>query len=493
MPDYLLRMRNNYRRADRLMLPVLWTLFAMGLALSGWHDTLPWALAVGLPAAALPTALVFMVPGARLTRYAVAAAFMVFPALHIHQAAGMTELHFGIFVLLAFLLCYRDWTVIMVAAAVIAAHHLSFNYLQEWGYGVLCFTEPGLGKVLAHAAYVVAEALVLSYLSLLLHRDALQAAEIGARLDAIDAAGDGSIILGAAVPLSQSAGGQVLDGMLATLRDAVSVVHTGTEAIAAASCAIADGNADLAGRTGAQAQGLKQSAEAMAQLTVAVQGNDSNARHASTLAAGAADVAQRGGMVVEQVVGSMEAIRARSRRIVDIIAVIDGIAFQTNILALNAAVEAARAGEQGRGFAVVATEVRSLAQRSASAAKEIKVLIEASVGQVKEGGNRVQHAGQTISEIVASTRTVSEILADISAASSEQSSEIDQINAALAQMDQVTQQNAALVERASSAAAALQHQAGNLAEVVGAFKLDAGDAPAPAAPAPTHRLALGHS
>ena len=471
MPDYLLRIRNNYRRADRLMLPVLWALFAMGLALSGWHDTLPWALAVGLPAAALPTALVFLAPGARLTRYAVAAAFMVFPALHIHQAAGMSELHFGIFVLLAFLLCYRDWTVIMVAAAVIAGHHLSFNYLQQWGYGVLCFTEPGLGRVLAHAAYVVAEALVLSYLSLLLHRDALQAAEIGARLDAIDAAGDGSIILGAAVPPARSAGGQVLEGMLATLRDAVAAVHTGTQTIADASRAIAHGNADLASRTGAQAQGLKQTAEAMAQLTVAVQGNDSDARQASTLAAGAADVAQRGGMVVEQVVGSMEAIRAGSRRIVDIIAVIDGIAFQTNILALNAAVEAARAGEQGRGFAVVATEVRGLAQRSASAAKEIAALIHDSVAAVDAGDALAGQAGSTMDEVVAAVQQVAAIMSRIVAASHGQAAGIAGVNDAIADMDRDTRRNAALVEEAAAAAASMQRQAALLTEAVGAFRL----------------------
>ncbi|HEX8886081.1 MAG TPA: methyl-accepting chemotaxis protein [Noviherbaspirillum sp.] len=274
-----------------------------------------------------------------------------------------------------------------------------------------------------------------------------------------------------------------MKAMRVALAGIVTQVRSGTDLIATASSEIASGNLDLSGRTEEQASSLQQTAASMQELTSRVKRNADGAHEAHALATSTSGLAARGGSAVAELAGTMEAISASSKKIVDIIGVIDGIAFQTNILALNAAVEAARAGENGRGFAVVASEVRSLAQRSASAAKEIKVLIEASVGQVKEGGNRVQHAGQTINEIVTSTRSVSEILADISAASSEQTAEIEQVNAAIAQMDQVTQQNAALVERANSSAAALQQQAAVLASVVGAFKLDAQEPAAAGMPA----------
>jgi methyl-accepting chemotaxis protein len=272
--------------------------------------------------------------------------------------------------------------------------------------------------------------------------------------------------------------GRLLRGLGAMedkLTDVVTEIRSTSDAIMVASDQIASGNLELSSRTEEQASSLQQTAASMQELTSRVKRNADGAHEAHALATSTSGLATKGGGAVADLAGTMEAISASSKKIVDIIGVIDGIAFQTNILALNAAVEAARAGENGRGFAVVASEVRSLAQRSASAAKEIKVLIEASVGQVKEGGSRVQHAGQTINEIVASTRTVSEILADISAASSEQTAEIEQVNAAIAQMDQVTQQNAALVERANSSAAALQQQAAVLASVVGAFKLEANE------------------
>jgi methyl-accepting chemotaxis protein len=471
MHEQALEMRNIYSGADRLMLPVVWAMFAMALALANWHDTLGWALAIGLPAALGPTVAILLAPGSRASRYSVAAALMVFAALHIHQSAGTTELHFGIFVLLAFLLCYRDWSVIVVGAAVIAMHHLSFNYLQEWGFGVLCFTETGLGKVLAHAAYVVAETVVLSYLSVLLHREAVQAVELGARLDQINASADGRITLPLITSGARSEGARVLEGMMATLREAVAVVHSGAEAIARASQAIAEGNADLSRRTGSQSDGLRQTAEAMAQLTVAVRDNDADARQASDLAAGAADVAERGGQVVDQMIGSMEAIRTRSRRIVDIIGVIDGIAFQTNILALNAAVEAARAGEQGRGFAVVATEVRGLAQRSAAAAREIATLIHDSVAAVDAGAALAEQAGRTMEEIVQAVQEVAAIMARIVAASHGQATGIASINDAVAEMDRGTRDNATVVQQAEAAAASMQQQVMLLGQAVAAFRL----------------------
>ncbi|MCC7682634.1 methyl-accepting chemotaxis protein [Janthinobacterium sp. FW305-128] len=263
-----------------------------------------------------------------------------------------------------------------------------------------------------------------------------------------------------------------LKDMNTSLLNIVGEVRSGTDSIATSSTQIAAGNQDLSSRTEEQAGSLEETASSMEELTSTVKQNADNARQANQLAASAAQVAVKGGEVVAQVVGTMESINASSNKIVDIISVIDGIAFQTNILALNAAVEAARAGEQGRGFAVVASEVRNLAQRSASAAKEIKTLIGASVEQVNAGSMLVAQAGSTMNDIVDSVQRVSDIITEITAASSEQSVGIDEINRAIGQMDAVTQQNAALVEESAAAAESMQHQAHNLAQVVSVFKLN---------------------
>ncbi|MBS0309069.1 MAG: MCP four helix bundle domain-containing protein [Proteobacteria bacterium] len=258
----------------------------------------------------------------------------------------------------------------------------------------------------------------------------------------------------------------------------VTQVRSGTDNIATASTQIATGNLDLSSRTEEQAASLEETASSMEEMTSTVQHNADSARQASAMASAASDVASKGGAVVAQVVDTMGAINDSSRKIVDIIGVIDGIAFQTNILALNAAVEAARAGEQGRGFAVVAAEVRSLAQRSAGAAKEIKALIDHSVNTVETGSALVEQAGMRMGEIVDSIRRVTDIMGEITAATQEQTSGIEQISQAITQMDNVTQQNAALVEQAAAASHAMQDQAAKLARVVSVFKLSTGAASA---------------
>ncbi|MTV40753.1 methyl-accepting chemotaxis protein [Duganella radicis] len=264
---------------------------------------------------------------------------------------------------------------------------------------------------------------------------------------------------------------KALRGMNDSLRTVVSQVQIGTNTIATASNEIASGNMDLSQRTEEQASSLEETASSMEELTSTVRQNAENARQANQLAQAASDVAEKGGAIVGQVVDTMGSINDSSRKIFDIISVIDGIAFQTNILALNAAVEAARAGEQGRGFAVVASEVRNLAQRSAAAAKEIKELISNSVEQVDAGSKLVQQAGSTMDDVVSSVRRVTDIMGEITSASSEQSIGIDQVNTAIGQMDSVTQQNAALVEQAAAAAASMQEQAARLADVASSFKL----------------------
>ena len=272
-----------------------------------------------------------------------------------------------------------------------------------------------------------------------------------------------------------------LGSMADKLRESMRTVHSAAGSIADASAEIATGNADLSQRTDETASSLQQTARSIEQLTSAVGHSAESAAQASQLASAAAQVAQRGGTVVAQVVATMDDINTSSRRIADIIGTIDGIAFQTNILALNAAVEAARAGEQGRGFAVVASEVRSLAQRSAGAAREIKGLISASVQGVDAGSRLVKDAGTTMTEIVASVQRVSDIIGEISAAATEQSKGIGQVNTAVMQLDRMTQQNATLVEQSTAAAQSLREQVNSLTQVVGRFSL--GDAAAPAAAA----------
>jgi methyl-accepting chemotaxis protein len=276
---------------------------------------------------------------------------------------------------------------------------------------------------------------------------------------------------------------QALKDMNESLGGIVGEVRLTTDTIITAAQQIAAGNGDLSQRTEQQASSLEETASSMEELTSTVKQNAENAKQANQLAANASDIAVKGGLAVGEVVQTMASISTSSKKIVDIISVIEGIAFQTNILALNAAVEAARAGEQGRGFAVVATEVRNLAQRSAAAAKEITALIGDSVDKVEIGSKQVDRAGTTMSEIVTAVKRVTDIMAEITAASNEQSAGIEQVNQAIIQMDEVTQQNAALVEQAAAAAEAMQEQAGTLMEAVSIFKLEtAQESSRPAAP-----------
>ncbi len=277
---------------------------------------------------------------------------------------------------------------------------------------------------------------------------------------------------------------RALKEMNTSLQNIVGEVRAGTDTIAIASTQIATGNLDLSSRTEQQASSLEETASSMEELTSTVKQNADNARQANQLAESASEVAVRGGEVVSQVVDTMGSINESAKKIVDIIGVIDGIAFQTNILALNAAVEAARAGEQGRGFAVVASEVRNLAQRSASAAKEIKSLIGDSVEKVEAGGKLVNQAGATMDEIVASVKRVTAIMGEITDASREQEAGIEQINQAISEMDTVTQQNASLVEEAAAAAQSMQEQASKLTQVVSVFKLGGAHAAAASAALP---------
>jgi methyl-accepting chemotaxis protein len=437
------------------------------------------ALAAGLGAVLLAAAaaVAFASRGGAGSQWLLPVLGMGMVALLIHVARGQAEAHFAVFAFLAVTVVYRSWVPVVAGAAAIAVHHLSFNFFQQWGWGPVCFTEPGLGRVIEHALYVVGEAGVLVMLAQRARRDGQLHGELS-RISADIVQDDGSISFAAARAPAESAHARQLCAALLKVEDTMSRVRETASSIDVATGEIASGNTDLSQRTEQTASNLQQAASALTELTATVNQTAQSARTANQLASSASSVAQRGGEVVSQVVATMDEISASSRKIADIIGTIDGIAFQTNILALNAAVEAARAGEQGRGFAVVASEVRSLAQRSAEAAREIKALIGNSVEKVESGSRLVADAGSTMGEIVTSVQRVSDIIGEISAAAGEQSQGVQQVSGTVSQLDQATQQNAALVEQSAAAAESLKAQARQLAQLVGSFKTGA----IPAAP-----------
>ncbi|RVU44389.1 methyl-accepting chemotaxis protein [Rubrivivax rivuli] len=457
---------------DKSMLLATAALLAAALAYGAANAGvgLPLLVGGGLMAAAIGVALTGQ--GGRWSQIGLPALGMAMVALLIHAARGHAEAHFAVFAFLACTVVYRHALPVIVAAATIAVHHLSFNYFQQWGWGPVCFTEPGLGKVLEHAGYVVAESVLLVMLALRARRD-FAAGELLAGMAQRLVRADGSVDFSAVHVQTDNAQAQKLVSALQQIERSISEVRLSAESIGTAAQEIAAGNSDLSQRTEQGAGALQQTASSMVQISATVRQTADSARTADQLAQSAATVAQRGGQVVAQVVSTMEDINASSRKISDIIGTIDGIAFQTNILALNAAVEAARAGEQGRGFAVVASEVRSLAQRSAEAAREIKSLIGASVDKVESGTRLVADAGSTMTEIVASVQRVNDIISEISAAAAEQSNGLGQVNGAVADLDRMTQQNAALVEESAAAAESLKDQAGRLGGLVATFRLRA--------------------
>ena len=465
---------------DTLMLMTLAVGTCLSLVLANQaadFGTAWWGLGVILTPALLAYAVAH---GSLASSLVMAVSSMAMVALHIQLGRGALEYHFGVFVTLALLMIYRDWRPVVLGAVTIAVHHVAFDRMQAAGVAVYCTTAPDFAKVLLHAVYVVLQTGLEVYIVGLLRSEAGQGKELRSLVEHIRPSQNRLNLDVSSVAVTTEGAKQLKQALLG-IHHAMEEVGQCVSGIQTASAEIASGNQDLSARTEQTASNLQQTASSMEQLTGTVKQSAESASQANQLASSAAAVAERGGSVVSQVVSTMNEINASSKKIADIIGVIDGIAFQTNILALNAAVEAARAGEQGRGFAVVAGEVRSLAQRSAEAAKEIKSLIGSSVDRVEAGSKLVADAGKTMSEIVGSVKRVSDIIGEITAAANEQSQGIGQVNTAVTQLDQMTQQNAALVEQSAAAAESLKDQAQRLSAVVGTLQGGSNDAYTPTA------------
>jgi methyl-accepting chemotaxis protein len=452
---------------DKVMLAAVALSAVAAAAIGYFYYGFTLGLIGGLALAALGAAAYLLARGTLASRLVLTFSQAALIMLHIQLARGELEYHFGIFVTLALLLVYLDWRPIVFAAALFAVHHVLFDRLQAAGFGFYCMTEPSFWRVMLHATYVVIQTSLEVVLAVTLGRMAREGTELSQMVATVDQ--PQGIVLDMQGVQATTPGALALRAAFQRMHGVVTSVQSSAGSIEVASAEIASGNHDLSARTEQAASSLQQTAASMEQLNSTVRQSADAARQASQIAVANAEVAARGGVVVGQVVTTMNEITASSKKISDIIGVIDAIAFQTNILALNAAVEAARAGEQGRGFAVVAGEVRNLAQRSAEAAKEIKGLIGTSVDRVEAGSRLVAQAGSTIGEVVTNAQRIADIIGEITAAASEQSDGIGQVNVAVNQLDQMTQQNAALVEQSSAAAQSLKDQALSLAQAILVF------------------------
>jgi len=458
-----------FSKNDKIVLIAIAAVFVGALVYGSLYDTLGIALPAGL------ILLVASGVAAAATRksgagvYALPVLGMAMVGLMIHVAHGHNEAHFAVFVFLAALVTYRRVTPIIVGAATIALHHLAFNAFQSWAWGPMCFTEPSLARVIEHATFVIAESAMLILLALRARQEFSTAEELTQVAQSL-VREDGTVNLAAVNRAVTAPAAVTLVGALKHVTQMITQVQSASDEIRNASSEIAAGNLSLSQRTEQAGSEIQQTAASIDEVSGTMRRTNESARQANELASKASEVATQGGAAVTRVVQVMSAIQESSRKITDIIGVIDGIAFQTNILALNAAVEAARAGEQGRGFAVVASEVRSLAQRSATAAREIKQLITGSVEQVEEGSTLVTSAGQTIEEVVAQVHDVSVLISQITSVGSEQAAGMSQITQAIGVLDGSTQQNAAQVEQVAAAASALSQQAEQLVSALARFE-----------------------
>lgn len=488
-----------YRHGDKLMVGVLWFHLLLAFGLAGWHETWSEALWIGLPAALVPTLLSRLLPGGRLTRTAIGIAFMVFSALAIHQGHGMIEMHFGIFVLLAFLLYYRDWLPIVVAAAVIAVHHLSFNFMQAAGMGVYVFPDrTGLDLVFIHAAYVVFETAILIYMARISHREAVQSDEVLDLVHALNASG-GQINLNPESSALQTELAQAFGNSLREIRNAIAKVsHTSEELTT-----LTERFSTIVAQTDESMQReqaeTNQVAAAISQMAASSQTVTDHAREASHASKQADEHAKTGGAVVgeterrmqslsneiEKAANAIATLEKDSENIGTVLDVIKGIAEQTNLLALNAAIEAARAGEQGRGFAVVADEVRTLASRTQQSTAEIEEMIaslrtatEEAVALMKRSREETQGSLEKASEAATALRAITDSISvindmnyQIAQAMEEQSAAAEAVNRSIASISEATDRTASGSHEATTLGENLNRTVGELKALVTRFRI----------------------
>ena len=472
-PHQRINLQEQARLGDKVILAAAVVAGIGALVLGMIYGSMTLAAAIALPLLACAGGVTWIAMGTLAARITLTVVIVCLVALQIQLAYGILEYHFGVFVSLALLLVYRDWRPILLAAVLFAIHHVLFDRLQAAGFGLFCTTQADFGRIVLHAFYVVVQTALEVVMAIKMQRTAKEGDELRHLIATVDRSN--GICLDVESAQVSTGAAHAMKTALGRMRAAVMVVSDSSNSVQTASAEIAQGNADLSTRTDNQASALAEAAAAMDELGATVKQTADNASLANDLAVSASGVASQGGIVVTQVVETMREISESSKRIADITGIIDGIAFQTNILALNAAVEAARAGEQGRGFAVVAGEVRTLAQRSASAAKEINALIGTSVGQVKQGAALVDQAGSTMAQVVTSIRQVTDVVGHISDASNGQRQGVDQVGLLIKQLDQATQQNAALVEEMAAAAASLHNQSEELIHSVDVFQIISGD------------------
>lgn len=450
------------------MLCVIGGLFVMCLALSEVNFTMSSALMAGLPLIAISAFAWIFSRGKLLSRATFASAGMGLVTLQIHQAQGMVELHFGVFVFLAILLVYRDWRVIAIGAIVIAVLHLLFDYLQIAGAGVYCFTKPGLSIVLIHAGYVVVESLVLGYLAVVLQRQVRQADELDRLVTRMRRA-DGTVDLSHPVSPVHSAAGEELLVSVKRVRDVMTAVLGSADVVAASAREISSDNGQLASQVKDQLGVLHHAAECLDKIVAGLARRTQRVGETRQIVEAAAGSARTSSETMQELVALMARISASTERVMEINKVIDSIAFQTNILALNAAVEAARAGEHGKGFAVVASEVRGLAQRSAASARDVAQTVGEVVNYMAQGGQLATHAGTAVTEVIAAFDTSRQAMDDIVEAASRQSKDVADVAAAVSGINDLAHTQADLMRKHEQTAQQLDEQARQLFASLGAF------------------------
>ena len=453
-----------YKDADRLLLIAMTALLLVSFALAPWYHTWAEALTIAVPAWAVSVWLVFAFGGALVTRCVIAAAMMIFASLLIHQSHGMIEAHFSIFVLLAFLLFYRSWVPLIVAAAVIAVLHLGFDALQRAGQPVWVFAATGgFGMVILHAALVVIETSVLVWMAIKLRSeiDALGADPTALSTASRELASGNLTVAVDTTGASANSLVCAVKDMVVKLTEVVMQVNGGAEALASASEEVSATAQSLSQAASEQASSVEETSASMEQMTASITQTAENAKITDGMATKSAGEASEGGEAVRLTVAAMKQIAQK-------IGIIDDIAYQTNLLALNAAIEAARAGDHGKGFAVVAAEVRKLAERSQLAAQEIGTVATSSV-------ELAEKAGRLLHTIVPNIKKTSDLVQEISAASAEQTSGVGQINSAVTQLSQTTQQNAASSEELAATAEEMSSQAEQLQSTMAFFKLADGN------------------